>query len=145
MSDNPKPEWCIIATLLPYPYKPGPSWNFRSQKIFPAGAKLHVVGGFAGPGYRVVTVVGTGHHRRVVAANIQARYLGGWRVALVYRPAILRVIRRALSENPYAAHRFVSEDNEFEFGSAEYAAYLRPIAERFQRELHGQPDLGVGE
>jgi hypothetical protein len=74
------PEWCIVGNLLPYPYQPdGPQAEFRSQKIFPAGAKLFIVGGFAGMGYETVTVIGYGHHRRTpVTAHIRAWYVGGW-------------------------------------------------------------------
>lgn len=130
MTEEP-PEWCIIATLLPYPYRPGPSEGFRSHGIYPAGAKLHVIGGFAGMGHVQVTVVGVGHHgHRLVTAHLEARYLGGWRVALVYRPAVLRAIRKAVAFDQTVAHRWNRQG--LALGSAEYAEHLRSIAEGFQ-------------
>ena len=72
------PEWCIVGTLLPYPYsQQGPLADFRSQKIFPAGAKLYIVGGFAGMGHETITVIGYGHRRRnPVLAHIKAHEYG---------------------------------------------------------------------
>ncbi|GAB2521016.1 hypothetical protein [Nocardia heshunensis] len=134
-SNSGGPEWCIVANLLPYPYNPGPHEHHRSQKIFPAGAKLHVIGGFAGMGHEVVTVVGTNHHGRIVTANIAARYLGGWRVALIYRPAVLRAIREAPNDVRFPAHRW--NEAQLEFDAPEYAELLRQRAEGFQRWLHG--------
>jgi len=40
------------------PYGPGGIETRRGVKIFPPGAKVHVVGGFGGMGYETVTVVG---------------------------------------------------------------------------------------
>ncbi len=56
-------EWCIVGTLLPYPYR-GTRSELRSHGIFPAGAKLYVIGGFAGMGHETMTVVGYAHGRR---------------------------------------------------------------------------------
>ncbi|MEV6323589.1 hypothetical protein AB0M45_20695 [Nocardia sp. NPDC051787] len=136
MNDNvPQPEWCVVATLLPYPYRPGPNAEHRSHKIYPAGAKLHVIGGFAGMGHKVVTVVGSGHRRRLVTAHIQARYLGGWRVALIYRPAVLNAIHRAVHYDNVTGHRWNQQG--FELSAPEYAEHLRSIAQKFQLHLHG--------
>ncbi|MGW4243766.1 hypothetical protein [Nocardia sp. NPDC004722] len=95
---TPSPEWCLIATMREYPYGPsGSKADRRSHGRFPAGAKLYVVGGFAGMGYDTVTVVGYGHHRRSpITVHLAARFLRDWRVALVYRPAILRALRAAV-------------------------------------------------
>ncbi|SDL17839.1 hypothetical protein [Nonomuraea jiangxiensis] len=137
------PEWCIVGTLLPYPYSQnGPHAEFRSQKIFPAGAKLYVVGGFAGMGYETVTVVGYAHRRRrPVRAHIQAKYVGGWRAQLVYRPVILRAINDAQLEE-HNGHRWLVDRREgrrvvFQPGEPEYGAHLAEIAAGFQRTLHG--------
>ncbi|MFI9502860.1 hypothetical protein [Nocardia sp. NPDC052566] len=134
----PEPEWCIIANLLPYPYHPGPKEHLRSHKIFPAGAKLHVIGGFAGMGYETVTVVGISHRGRVVMAHIMARHLGGWRAALIYRPLILRAIQRAAQDHPVTGHRW-NHRREFAFDAADYAEHLKAIADGFQQHLHGRP------
>ncbi|MGX1806288.1 hypothetical protein ACWIGI_11285 [Nocardia sp. NPDC055321] len=130
-----RPEWCIVANLLPYPYNPGPKEHYRSHRIFPAGAKLHVVGGFAGMGNEVVCVVGTNHHGRIVIANIAARLLGGWRVALIHRPAVLRAIHRSANHKGAPAHRW--HNPEWAFDSPEYADKLREQAAGFQQWLHG--------
>lgn len=130
MTEEP-PEWCVIATMPPYPYRPGPSEGFRSHGIFPAGAKLHVIGGFAGMGHAQVTVVGVGHHsHRQVTAHLEARYLTDWRVALVYRPAVLRAIRKAVAFDGGTAHRWNRQG--LDLGSADYAEHLRAIAAGFQ-------------
>ncbi|MFE3195276.1 hypothetical protein ACFXHA_40165 [Nocardia sp. NPDC059240] len=101
---TPGPEWCLIATMREYPYGPnGSHAAFRSHGRFPAGAKLYVVGGFAGMGYETVTVVGYGHHRRApITVHLPARFLCDWRVALVYRPAILRALRAAVDREASA-------------------------------------------
>ncbi|MFE6860969.1 hypothetical protein [Nocardia sp. NPDC057668] len=127
------PEWCVVANLLPYPYNPGPKADYRSHRIFPAGAKLHVIGGFAGRGHEVVTVTGTNHQGRIVTSNITARYLGGWRVSLIHRPAVLHAIHRASSR--YPAHRW--NHRNLPFDSPEYEAVLRERAAGFQEWLHG--------
>lgn len=136
-----RPEWCVVASLLPYPYKEsGPNAELRSHKIFPAGAKFHVIGGFAGKGHEVVTVVGTARRRRYVTAHIQARYLGDWRVALIYRPEVLRAIHQAEIDDRWSAHRWNQQG--FELDSPEYGEYLRRIADRFQRTHCDRTDDG---
>jgi|SRR5690606_1309227 hypothetical protein len=137
------PEWCLVATLLPYPYSPnGPHAEFRSQKIFPAGAKLYVVGGFGGMGYETVTVIGYGHgRRRPVTAHIRAGYLGGWKAQLVYRPVILRAIHKA-QQDIRTCHRWLfayreGERIEFQPVEPEYGEHLAEIAAGFQQRLHG--------
>ncbi|WP_143194044.1 hypothetical protein [Micromonospora sp. CB01531] len=138
------PEWCIVGNLLPYPYSSdGPQADFRSQKIFPAGAKLYVVGGFAGLGYETLTVIGYAHRRRrPVTAHIKAKYVGGWRAQLVYRPIILRAIHAAQQERRHECHRWLEpfrDDREadYEPGEPEYGEHLAQIAAGFQRALHG--------
>lgn len=135
------PEWCIVGTLLPYPYKPnGPYADMRSQKIFLAGARLHVIGGFAGPGYETVTVVGYAHRRRnPVVAHLKAHYIGGWHAKLVYRPAILRAIDEAGCDRWLSEFRPEVGYVEHEPTTAEYGAYLARVAASFQRSLHGEP------
>jgi hypothetical protein len=136
------PEWCIVGNLLPYPYSPnGPYADFRSQKIFPAGAKLYVVGGFAGTGHETVTVIGYAHHRRrPVIAHIQAKFVGNWRASLVYRPAILRAIHAAEREQTY--HRWLTPSRgdrtvEYQPSEPEYGEHLAQVAAYFQRKLDG--------
>ncbi|MEE6258745.1 hypothetical protein [Plantactinospora sonchi] len=137
------PEWCLIGTLLPYPYQPdGPNAEFRSQKIFPAGAKLHVVGGFAGMGHETVTVIGYAHRRaQPVTAHIRAKYVGNWRTRLVYRPAILRMINTAQREE-WSAHRWLTDRRDGRVVTylptdPAYGEHLARVAEAFQRALHG--------
>ncbi|MEU6722014.1 hypothetical protein ABZ897_62180 [Nonomuraea sp. NPDC046802] len=132
-----------MGTLLPYPYSQnGPHAEFRSQKIFPAGAKLYVVGGFAGMGYETITVVGYAHRRRRPAtAHIAAKYVGGWRAQLVYRPVILRAINDAQLGGP-TGHRWLvgyreGRRIEFQPTEPEYGERLAEIAADFQRYLHG--------
>jgi len=147
VSEEPRnPEWCIVANLLPYPYSPnGPNAHFRSQKIFPAGAKLYVVGGFAGMGHETVTVIGYGHRRRrPVTAHIMAKYLGGWRAELVYRPAILRAIHTAAAREDLAAHRWrspppdaVARTTECGVSERGYGEHLAEVAAGDQRRSHG--------
>lgn len=139
-----EPEWCIIANLLPYPYSQnGPQAEFRSQKIFPAGAKLYVVGGFAGMGHETVTVIGFGHHRRdPVMAHIKAKYLGNWRARLVYRPMILRAIHTAQRDES-TCHRWLYtyvDGSRVEFWPTytEYGEHLARVAASFQHRLHGE-------
>jgi hypothetical protein len=131
----PEPEWCIVGTLPPYPYRPGPHEAFRSQKIFPAGAKLHLIGGYAGMGYDSVFVVGYGHHRRnPVGAVIDVRLAAGWRTELVYRPAILRRIHAAQAEDPGVCHRW-AHAFDGALGGEPYRAHLEKIAAGFQRRV----------
>lgn len=136
------PEWCITGNLLPYPYSPnGPHANFRSQKIFPAGAKLYVVGGFGGDGYETITVIGYGHRRRSpVTAHIRAKYVGAWRAELVYRPVILRTLHAAYERQKHICHRWLYDPDKkctYEPGDPEYGRHLERIAAIFQRRLHG--------
>ncbi|MFG1942636.1 hypothetical protein [Nonomuraea sp. NPDC048826] len=132
-----------MGTLLPYPYSQnGPQAEFRSQRIFPAGAKLYVVGGFAGMGHETVTVVGYAHRRRRPAmAHIKAKYVGGWRAQLVYRPVILRAIYTAQLDQ-HTGHRWLVAHREgrrveFQPTEPEYGEHLAQIAADFQRHLHG--------
>ena len=146
MTDEPwLPEWCVVGNLLPYPYSPSsPKAEFRSQKIFPAGAKLYVLGGFPGPGYETVTVVGHSHNRRSpVAAHIKARYIGNWRAELVYRPALLRAFVKF--EDKYNWNRWWLYERLPGGRSGRrllptepaYGEVLAEVAAGFQRELHG--------
>ena len=130
------PEWCIVGTLLPYPYI-GEKAAHRSHKIFPAGAKLHLIGGYAGMGYDAIYVVGFGHHRRhPVGAVINVRLAAGWRTELVYRPAILRHIQAATQADPRVCHRWLFKYPEpHDYGSAEYRDHLAGIAAEFQRHV----------
>ncbi|MFI6479992.1 hypothetical protein ACIBH1_18805 [Nonomuraea sp. NPDC050663] len=141
--EEPAPEWCIVGTLMPYPYSANsPVAHHRSQKIFPAGAKLYVVGGFAGMAHETVTVIGYPHGRRApVMAHIAARYIGGWRAQLVYRPVILRAIRDAADDDS-TAHRWLTsyenkEEGRYEPAEAAYGEHLAKVAAHFQRSLHG--------
>ncbi|NUR70316.1 MAG: hypothetical protein HOU81_05820 [Hamadaea sp.] len=140
-------EWCIVGTLLPYPYHPdGPQAHLRSQKIFPAGAKLYVLGGFAG--YDTVTVLGYAHRRRSpVVAHIKAAYIGGWRAQLLYRPVILRAIHQAAAED--GGHRWLFDYHEgrrveLDPTAPEAGVRLAQVAADFQQRLHGPP-LGPAE
>ena len=130
-------EWCIVATLLPYPYR-GNRSEQRSHGIFPAGAKLYVIGGFAGMGHETVTVVGYAHGRRSpVLAHLPHKYLGGWRVALVYSPSVLRRIHSGETEDHRVCHRFrrrrrdAADDSEVI--SPEYRDHLAQLASTFQQ------------
>ncbi|MCP2323015.1 hypothetical protein HDA40_001522 [Hamadaea flava] len=145
------PEWCVVGTLLPYPYSPtGPQAELRSQKIFPAGAKLYVLGGFAGMGYETLTVLGYAHRRRSpVKAHIKAKYLGGFRAQLVYRPVVLRAIHWAEAEDG-TCHRWLFEYREH--GRADLAPSdpatgerLPRVAADFQKRLHGPPPDSADE
>jgi hypothetical protein len=136
------PEWCIVGNLLPYPYSPdGPQADFRSQKIFPAGAKLYVVGGFARSGYETITAIGYAHRRRKpVTAHIRAKYVGNWRAQLVYRPAILRAIHAAERED-ITAHRWLTafqgdRTAKYQPGEPDYREHLAAVAADFQRRFH---------
>ncbi|MGK5737613.1 hypothetical protein [Micromonospora sp. URMC 103] len=133
-----------MGNLLPYPYSPdGPRPDYRSQKIFPAGAKLYVVGvvgGFAGMGHETITVIGYAHgRRRPVIAHIKAKYLGNWRAELVYRPVILRTIHAAEREQTY--HRWLTRPDdrttEYHLSEPEYGEHLARVAAYYQRKLHG--------
>ncbi|MFI5490415.1 hypothetical protein ACIBXA_20715 [Micromonospora echinaurantiaca] len=141
--DGWSPEWCIVGNLLPYPYSPnGPGAGFRSQKIFPAGARLYVLGGFAGLGYETITVIGYAHgRRRPVTGHIKAKYVGNWRAELVYRPVILRAIHAAEDEQS-TCHRWRTpfrDDRTAEYhpSEREYGEHLAEVAAGFQRALHG--------
>jgi hypothetical protein len=124
-------EWCIVATVLPYPYRSEKA-EHRSHGIFPAGAKVYVVGGFAGMGYETVTVIGYPHGRRgPVLAHMPHLYLGGWRVELVYRPVILRRIHQSEVESPSACARFRTSAGQ-DVTSEQYATHLRRLAAKFQ-------------
>jgi hypothetical protein len=131
------PQWCLVATLLPYPYPPGPNEDRRSHGIFPAGARLHVIGGFAGMGYETVSVVGYAHHHRApVKAHLTGRLLGGWRVQLVYRPAVLRAIHAAREEDPWACHRFLRPgEAPTAVTTEEYRDRLAELAAQFQERF----------
>ncbi|MGC1215063.1 MAG: hypothetical protein WA890_27865 [Micromonospora sp.] len=138
------PEWCIVGNLLPYPYSSdGPHADFRSQKIYPAGARLYVVGGFAGMGHETITVIGYAHgRRRPVTAHIKAKYVGNWRARLVYRPVILRAIPDAEREQS-TCHRWLIPCHggdrrvEYQPSEPEYGDHLAHVAAGFQRTLHG--------
>lgn len=133
------PEWCVVGNLLPYPYSPnGPQADFRSQKIFPAGAKLYVIGGFAGTAYDTITVIGYAHRRRQpVTAHIKAKYVGNWRAELVYRPVILRAIHAAAREQSTYDRWLTPFDADYHPSEPEYGEHLAHVAARFQRKVHG--------
>lgn len=135
------PEWCIVGTLLPYPYSPnGPKADYRSQKIYPVGAKLHILGGFPGDAYRTITVIGYGHHRpHPVKAHIQASYVGNWRARLIYRPAILRAIHIAQNEDD-TCHRWLTETRPRSL--AEYSPTDGAYAEHLTQIATPDPDRG---
>lgn len=134
------PEWCIVGNLLPYPYgEGGPHADFRSQKIFPAGAKLYVLGGFDS---ETITVVGYAHRRpHPVTAHIKPRYVGDWRAQLIYRPVLLRAFNAAEREES-TCHRWrygyrADRPDGYLPTEPEYGAHLAEIAASFQRRLHG--------
>ncbi|MEC3958778.1 hypothetical protein VMT65_37470 [Nocardia sp. CDC153] len=137
------PEWCLIATMRSYPYSPtGPKAKFRGHGRFPAGAKLYVIGGFAGTGYETVTVVGYGRHRRSpITVHLPAKYLRDWRVALVYRPAVLRAIRNAAPREPASVDRW--NHDGWAVDSDEYRDHLTGIAAGFERWLSGSTEPSV--
>ncbi|KAB1102705.1 hypothetical protein F6X54_31015 [Micromonospora aurantiaca] len=145
MGEQPSgPQWCIVGNLLPYPYSPrGSLAAHRSQKIFPAGAKLYVIGGFAGMGYETVTVIGHAHRRRrPVLAHLKAAYVGGWRAELVYRPVLLRMILRAQREQPRECHRWLNPPHDGRQGRYEphdpaYGEHLARIAASFRQTRTG--------
>jgi hypothetical protein len=143
VDDQWNPEWCIVGNLLPYPYREeGPHADFRSQKIFPAGAKLCVLGGFGGMGNATITVVGYAHRRpHPVTAHLKASYVGNWRARLIYRPVLLRAIHAAQREEN-TCHRWLYGYRDDQRGDylptePEYGAHLAEIAASFQRSLHG--------
>ena len=135
------PEWCIVANLPPFPYSPhGPMAGHRSQKIFPAGAKLFVIGGFLRMGHDTITVVGFAHNRcRPVTAYIRAEYTGNRRARMVYQPAILRAIRAAECADDRSAHRWLAaRDGHHQPSDPEYGVHLARVAASFQQHIHGE-------
>jgi hypothetical protein len=133
--DELTPEWCIVGNLLPYPYREP---VLRSQKMFPAGAKLFVIDGFAGMGYETVTVIGYAHRGpKPAVAHIKARYIGAWRAQLVYRPVILRLIRQGMQS--HGGRRWLPDG--LTPGDPAYGEHLAGIAHAFQMRWHGT-DLG---
>ncbi|GAA2394702.1 hypothetical protein Cme02nite_54670 [Catellatospora methionotrophica] len=66
-------------------------------------------------------------------AHIKARYVGGWRAELVYRPVILRAVHAAEGEER-TCHRW---RYDFWPTEPEYGEHLAVIAASIQRSLHG--------
>ncbi|WP_412537901.1 hypothetical protein R8Z50_18750 [Longispora sp. K20-0274] len=90
-----QPQWSLVTNVPERPYRSPEHAHRRGLRIFPAGAKVHFVGGFAGMGYETITVVGYGRGgrgRAPIVAHVAARHLPEWRIELVYRPAILRLL-----------------------------------------------------
>lgn len=85
------PVWCIVANVVAErPYGPGGLHWRRGLRLFPAGAKVQVPGGYPGMGYDTVTVIGrTRHSARYAVVDIRTAHLTNWRVKLVYSPAVL--------------------------------------------------------
>jgi hypothetical protein len=137
------PVWLIVANVCRVrPYGPAhePRAGLRRLR---AGAKVYVVGGFAGMGFESVTVVGYDRHdNRPFRQHVGARYLVDWRVRLVYRPAVLRL---AL-EPEVAWFRYPGHDQPD--GTAEYQESLTRLAASFaarsvRAELFGGPGDGT--
>ena len=115
------PEWCIVGNLRPYA---------NPRKLFPTGAKLYLLGGFAGMGYETITVVGYARGRsNPVIAHIMRKHVENWRVQLVYRPAVLRAIHKAMAEEP-TCHRWLDTGHWPTF--TDYGDHLKRIVASFE-------------
>lgn len=129
-----------VCRVRPY----GPAHEPRAGlRRLRAGAKVYVVGGFAGMGFESVTVVGYHRHdNRPFRQHVGARYLVDWRVQLVYRPAVLRLTL----EPEVAWFRYPGHDRPD--GTAEYQQSLAGLADSFaarsvRAELFGGPGDGT--
>jgi hypothetical protein len=111
------PVWSMVANVIDErPFGPGGEERRQGLKIFAPGAKVYVVGGFAGMAYDVVTVVGRGRKAsRFVTAHVRTEHLVNWRVELVYSPAVLRRIAEGDHHRwPLASGDPATEEYRFE-------------------------------
>lgn len=88
------PVWALTANVVEQrPYGLDGQQTRRGVKLFAGGAKVYVAGGFAGTGYKTVTVIGrTRHARGYTVVHLPREHLTRWRVELVYSPAAARRI-----------------------------------------------------
>ena len=110
------PVWSMVANVIDERrYGPAADDRRQSLKVFAPGAKVYVLGAFAGLG-DAVTVVGRGRKAsRFVAAHVRTEHLDNWRVELVYSPAVLRRIAEGDHDRwPLAASDPASEEYRFE-------------------------------
>ena len=125
------PVWSMVANVVDErPYGPSGAERRQDLKVFAPGAKVYVVGGFAGLGYETVSVIGRGRKAsRFVTANVRAEHLTNWRVELVYSPAVLRRIGEGGSQR----WPFASPSRPLDPGGDEYRFELLDMATGFAR------------
>ncbi|MCA9623017.1 MAG: hypothetical protein KC731_28555 [Myxococcales bacterium] len=95
----PDSDWCITANIIrERPFGPGGSESRAGTKHFRAGAKVFVIGLYAG---MVEDVVVIGRHRgsrRYVRMVVRARWLTNLRLGRVYSPTARRLVDDAVSD-----------------------------------------------
>lgn len=90
---NPEPVWLPVANVCrvrPYGETHEPRAGLRWLR---ADAKVYVPGGYAGPGFEFLSVIGQHRQsRKLFVQDVAAKYLVNWRAKLVYSPAVLRLV-----------------------------------------------------
>lgn len=119
MSDNPEPQWCLVANVRKYIRKGvGGQEVMQGTKHFSGGTKLYCF-----PAtwdlYEQIRVIGK--HRgspKLVIMIIDWRYLTNWRTKLIYEPRVLKLLR--LGDEPAWGG-----DEQAKQQVDNYVAYLR--------------------
>lgn len=82
--------WCIVANIIKErPYGPGGIEKKRGTKHFRPGAKVYIVGWYAGMAKRIIVI---GQHRKshkFIKIVIDVRLVENLRVKLIYIPSII--------------------------------------------------------
>ncbi|MFI0976507.1 hypothetical protein ACH4SP_05710 [Streptomyces sp. NPDC021093] len=96
-AEESPPVWLVVANVVRFRrYGEGGQELRPGTKAFKGGAKVHLVGGYAGMGYEDVTVVGRSRRTGAyLTIDIPVRHLHTFRASSVHSPAVLR---------RYAAH-----------------------------------------
>lgn len=136
MSPDPEPVWLPVANVCqarPYGETHEPRAGLRWLR---AGAKVYVPGGYAGPGFYFVSVIGQHRQsRQLFVQDVAAKYLVGWRAKLVYSPTVLRLVAERRFQ-PICYHDANGKRQPLD-GSAEARELATGFAARFaEREVH---------
>jgi uncharacterized protein (TIGR02996 family) len=94
--EGPEPEWWLIGNvILERPHGFGGGEERRGTRHFSVGTKVYCEPAAWGDGYEQIRVIG--RHRgssRLVSMIIPSRWVTNWRAQRVFKPAVLRALRR---------------------------------------------------
>jgi hypothetical protein len=99
-SEDLKSQWCLIGNIVAErPYGHGGLETKHGTKHFSPGAKVYCFPVQWGDGYEHIMVIGV--HRgskKLVTMVIDSDWVEKWRAKVVYQPAVLRQIKKTISD-----------------------------------------------